>query len=428
MTAKENKFNFTGSAIERLPIPEKGYSSYSDSKSSILKLYVTAKGVKTFFVRTSIHGRDERTVIGRFPVFTVENARKKAFELAGIIASGKDPKEEERIDRLAKLTFGEHFQDYLDKYSKLQKSTWKQDERDINRHIPHWFKLRLSAIRKEEVRKLHEKIYAENGLYQANKVLVRIRAIFNKAIEWGWQGTNPALGIKKFKEQSRDRFILPAEMPFLLRAIDEEKSNVRDFLYILLLTGARRTNVLRMKWEEINWATCTWRIPKTKSGDPQNVALIERALTILKTRQEQNASEWVFPNPKHCDRPMPVPQSAWVSVRIKATLYRFFEIEGLKDLSEDLQMLTQSALLKKMQEIETKAKERNIVLPVKLLDIRIHDIRRTFGSYQAMTGASLHIIGKSLGHKSSQVTEIYARLSADPIRAAIEKGTDAMFS
>ncbi|MEP7169625.1 MAG: tyrosine-type recombinase/integrase, partial [Bacteroidota bacterium] len=63
-----------------------------------------------------------------------------------------------------------------------------------------------------------------------------------------------------------------------------------------------------------------------------------------------------------------------------------------------------------------------------IAELSDHDLRRTFGSYQAITGASLHVIGKSLGHKSSQATQIYARLNIDPIRASVEKATEAMFS
>ena len=60
-------------------------------------------------------------------------------------------------------------------------------------------------------------------------------------------------------------------------------------------------------------------------------------------------------------------------------------------------------------------------------DLRIHDLRRTLGSYQAATGANGYIIGKSLGHRSQQATAIYARLNLDPVRESVNKATDAMF-
>lgn len=63
---------------------------------------------------------------------------------------------------------------------------------------------------------------------------------------------------------------------------------------------------------------------------------------------------------------------------------------------------------------------------VRIPDLRIHDLRRTMGSRQAITGASLPIIGKSLNHKSQQATAIYTRLDLDPVRASVEKATEAM--
>ena len=78
--------------------------------------------------------------------------------------------------------------------------------------------------------------------------------------------------------------------------------------------------------------------------------------------------------------------------------------------------------------MQQKAQERNIALPTGLMDVRIHDIRRTMGSYQAITGASLPIIGKTLGHKSPQSTQVYARLHDDPIRASMERAANEMFN
>ena len=124
---------------------------------------------------------------------------------------------------------------------------------------------------------LHEKIHRENGLYQANRMLERIRGMYNKAIEWGWEGINPATGIKKYREKSRDRFVQPHEMPWLIKVLSEERNETaRDYFWLLLLTGVRRTNTLMMRWEQISWERQEWRIPDTKNGDP---------LTVPATRQ-----------------------------------------------------------------------------------------------------------------------------------------------
>ena len=133
-----------------------------------------------------------------------------------------------------------------------------------------------------------------NGLYQANRMLERIRSMFNKAIEWGWDGVNPTQGIKKFKEKSRDRYILPNEMPLLLKALYEEQNEVaRDYIYISLFTGARKSNVLQMRWEEVDWHNKTWRIPDTKNGEP--IGFDNSPSIILKQAPcSSSVREWRF--------------------------------------------------------------------------------------------------------------------------------------
>ena len=223
--------------------------------------------------------------------------------------------------------------------------------------------------------------------YSANRLLERIKAIYNKAIEWGYSGINPANGIKKFKEKARDRFIQPNELPRFFKALDEEENQIaKDYIYISLYTGARKANVLAMKWDEVNFTTKEWRIPKTKNGEAVTLPLVKEAIDILEKRKKQNSKmdlpdlqkQYVFPSIGSKSGYLQDPKKAW------------------------------DRILKKAE----------------ISDLRIHDIRRTLGSYQAITGASLPIIGKSLGHKSSQATQIYSRMNLDPVRQSVEKAVE----
>ena len=250
---------------------------------------------------------------------------------------------------------------------------------------------KISTITNQEVRNLHEKVRSENGLYQANRILERIRAIYNKAIEWGYKNENPTNGIKKFKEQSRDRFIQPDELPKFFESLDQEENHLsRDYIYISLYTGARKSNVLAMRWEEINFTMKRWQIPKTKNGDSLTIHLPELAIEVLEKRKEENEKldlqdfqkEWVFPSFTSKSGHLEEPKKSWKKVLERA---------GIKDL-------------------------------------RLHDIRRTLGSYQAISGASLQVIGKSLGHKSSMATEVYARMNLDPIKQSVDKAIELMSS
>jgi integrase len=115
---------------------------------------------------------------------------------------------------------------------------------------------------------MHEQIGKEYGKYEANRVLSYICAIYNKAISWGWEGTNPAAGIQKFKEQKRDRFILHDELPKFMEALEVEPNrDMRDFFLMCLYTGARKSSVLSMRWKDIDFSIKEWRIPDTKNGN-----------------------------------------------------------------------------------------------------------------------------------------------------------------
>ncbi len=373
--------NFTKAALLKAPPAPKGKKDYYyDEREKGLVMAVTGTGTKSFYLYKRIEGRPERLMLGRFPDMTVEQARKRATAAKGEIAKGANPQKERRSIR-DEMTFGALFTEYMEKYSKVHKRSWVYDEREVNKFLSHWFKRKISSFDRAEIERLHAKVGRENGLTQANRLLERIRSIFNKAIEWGWQGQNPALGIKKFKEQSRDRFLQPDELPRFFAALaNEPNETARDFFMISLLTGARKSNTLAMRWRDINFAAATWRIEQTKNGDAQTIHLPAQAMDILTARKLACEGPWVFEGAGKSGH-LADPKKAWTRIITKA------QIENL----------------------------------------RIHDLRRTLGSYQAATGANGYIIGKSLGHRSQQSTAIYARLNLDPVRESVNKATDAMF-
>jgi integrase len=381
------KYNFTRNFINSLKPSKKGKRDYyKDIKVNALEIMVTDRGTKSFKVTRKKDGKVIRVTLGHYPDLSIENARKKAFEINAQISSGINPNEEKNKLK-QEITLSNLIDVYVERHSKKHKITWHYDDNEVRGFTSHLAKKKISSITNEEIRKLHEKIAEENGIYQANRFLATLKAIYNKAIEWGYEGSNPALRIKQFKETSRDRFIQPDELPRFFKALEEELNDVaRDYFYIALYTGARKANVLSMKWEEINFTTKEWRIPKTKNGEPITIPLITEATEILKKRfDEQNKSkefksDFVFPSKASKKGYLQDPKKAW----------------------------------------------KRILISAKIKDLRIHDIRRTLGSYQAITGASLQIIGKSLGHKSQHATQIYSRMNLDPVRKSIENAISLM--
>lgn len=381
MKQSEKTFNFTKKSLDALRLPEKGKRLYVyDTRVRGLELMATEQGVKSFKVYRKFNNKPVRVTLGKYPQMTIEQARQAAQKIITEMLKGTNPNEEKKKLR-AETSFGELFKMYMDRYSKGAKKTWQSDERDVPRFLSHWFQRKLSAITKHEIQHLHEKVREENGLYQANRLLSRIHIIFNKAIEWGWDGINPAQGIKKFKEKSRARFLHPDELPRFFESLDAEPNDtIRDYIYVSLFTGARRSNVLGMRWEDIHLERQEWLVPETKNGESLRVHLIETVIDILKKRQERyGQGEWVF--------------------------------EGSGKTGHLM---------------EPKAGWKRILQRANIKDLRIHDLRRTLGSWQAATGANTFIIGHALGHKNTQSTAVYARLNLDPVRDSVEKATQAM--
>ncbi len=369
----QNRHNFTVEYLNGMPPAEPGkrYCVY-DVRCPDLAVRVTDTGVKSFVLMRRFAGKIVRVTLGRYPTMTIDVARKAAIENLRIMNNGDNPNDEKRAYR-RQQTLGQLFEEFMERYSKLHKKSWRYDAREIPMYLSHWFGRKIGDITKAEIQAWFENITREHGLYQANRSLERLRAMYNKAIEWGWDGQNPTNGIKKNREVKRDRFLTLDEVPRFIAAVNAEELMPRSYIWMLLYTGARKSNVLAMRWEEIDFTQRMWRIPDTKNGDPVNVPLVDRAMDLL--REIPRVSEWVFPSPKNPDMHYSDPKKAWA---------RVLERAGISNL-------------------------------------HIHDIRRTLGSWQAIAGSSMQIIGKSLGHKSSQSTEIYARLSTEPVRVSMEK-------
>ena len=278
------------------------------------------------------------------------------------------------------MTLGELFDWFLEHYAKPRKKTWAADEEQFRRYFQKWRGRRLSSITWGDVQAWHTKA-GTRAPYAANRALALLSSLYKKAHKLGYVGNDPTKGISRFPERSRDRFLQPDELPKFFEALDTEPDpTFRDFFLLALLTGARRGNLQSMRCEDVNLERRTWRIPDTKSGDALTLPLSEAAVDVLKSRMADNGSSpWVFPGRGQAGH-LVEPKSAWD---------RLIKRAGIKDL-------------------------------------RLHDLRRTLGSWQAAAGSSLLVIGKSLGHKQQSTTAIYARLNLDPVRQSIDAATTAM--
>ena len=208
---------------------------------------------------------------------------------------------------------------------------------------------------------------------------------------------------------------------------------MRDFFLACLLTGARRSNVLAMRWDQLDLAEGVWRIPDTKNGEPQLVTLASQLVSVLTDRQGKASGPWVFPGEGKTGH-YAEPRKGWE--RILARAQALGIVRALADAegwSEgDVEHAVGFSLSQPRQAVKHYAAmlDRHGLEPASfaLTGLRIHDLRRTLGSWQARHGASLAIIGKSLNHKSVQATAIYARLDIDPVRDSVTRAVDNLLS
>ncbi len=356
-----------------------------DTETPKLAMRMTHTGVRAFYVVKRLGGVMVWIKLGKFPDMTCEQARNEAGKVLGEFAKGENPAAVKRAVK-AEMTFGEAFDDFIVRKRKRDGSTisdkTKRDYTDLVRLYLDGIKgKKLSAIERNEIKAIHARTTKKSAA-QADRVVAVVSAVFTFMLAHErFSGENPAARIQKNPAPSRDRFLQPDELAPFFKALSESTNEItRDFFLLALLTGARRSNVSEMRWADVDLTAGIWRIAKTKNGMSQAVTLSPEAVAVLGSRLA-GGGEFVFPGEgktKHIVEP----KKAW------ATLLKNAGIENL----------------------------------------RIHDLRRTLGSWQARTGASLPIIGKSLNHKTHQATAIYARLDLDPVRQSVNKATAAMIA
>lgn len=340
---------------------------------------VTSSGKKSYFLyyRTR-DGRQRRPKIGDHGVITCEQAREIAKQWLGEVSKGNDPSAERNLLR-SNPTITELFNRYMQEYAPHKKPSSQERDKRLGEMyvVPHLGNFKISSISREDIMVLYRKMQKIN----ANRMLSLLSKMLNLAEMWGYRpdGSNPCRHIKKHPENKRERFLNQAEIMCLQEVLREEEDkkvempSVLHAIQLLLLTGCRLSEILSLRWQEVDFEKRCIFLSDSKTGK-RTVYLSPQAIELLKRiPKEQN-------NP--------------------------YVIIGRKNQSHLIN------LQKPWQRIREKAG---------LSDVRIHDLRHTFASVAAANGLSLPIIGALLGHKQSQTTSRYAHLVGQPLLEASEK-------
>jgi integrase len=434
-----HRIAFTKTALDALnfdPSGQKGWQWHHDLRMPGLAIGVSEGGVKSFYLIRKINGKALRMSLGRYPTVSLETARGEAYKRNQLIAQGIDPTQMDKGEQ----KFSDLFDRYMNDYARKRNRTAEDNVVTYNRYLAtdrygvNLGKMRLCDITKDKITRIIAGV-SDHAPVHANRVLALLRSIFNRAINWEvWTKPNPCKGIERNPEVSRERSVSAIEMPYLLNALElEQNETLRDFVKAALFTGARRSNVLEMRWDAIDWDSGLWNISMTKNGHSQSIPLIPAMFDLLRQRQRESGTAWVFPSSGASGHYVE-PKKGWKVLLARATALRLVdklaEQHGWNEQESSRALSLIIASPEGALELyQREAQQVGIWLkPLDMRDLRVHDLRRTLGSWQANANISLNIIGKTLGHLSPQSTKVYARVALDPVRDAMILATNNMLN
>ncbi len=348
-----------------------------------LGLRIYPSGKKAFVFSYRYQGRKQLKTIGRYGDITLNQAEDQVRKDIAALLDNRNPLAERKADRLGD-TISQLCNVYIDRYASTKKTGDEDIRRIKQRILPVWASHKIKSITKQDVMGLHVKI-GKDTPYEANRLLSLISKLFGFAANMEMIAAghpNPAIGITRFKEDKRDRFVSAEEFPRLIEAIQNEPNQyARYALWLYLLTGLRKEELLSAKWTDIEKAgnDLQLRIENTKNGKTHYLPLSDAATTLMDqiTRVDGNPYIIVGKNEGahlvNIDKP-------WQRVRKEA---------GIED-------------------------------------VRLHDLRRTVGSWLAQSGNSLHLIGRVLNHSNTSTTAIYARFGQNHVKEALDRHGDQM--
>jgi integrase len=375
----------TDNLLRQLPVPRHNKRIYYDDAVKGFGCRVSSTGTRTFVLtyRRKSDGQQRRLTIGSFSDWSVVAARAQAKQIKRDIDSGGDPLGQQEALRAAPIIADlcERFeQDYIPRKRPSTQRVYKQQiAADIR---PALGKTKVAALTHAEVDRWHHKLSAR-GPTHANRSLAVLSRMCSLAIRWGWRPDNPCRGIERNLEEKRFRYLTIPELERLAKALDNLlDQGAADAVRLLLLTGARRGELLAAHWADIDFDARIWTKPAatTKQKTTHRVPLSDAAVMLLADMRERAAldAEYLFPARGGGHRPHI--NDAWIKLR---------EAAGIPD-------------------------------------VHLHDLRHTYASVLASAGQSLPIIGALLGHTTPVTTHRYAHLFDDPLRAATQRASDIL--
>lgn len=400
--------------IKNLSPQEKPFEMVDDQLRGFLARVQPSGNISYYFVYRAANGVRVRYRIGSHPSITAPAARKAAELFAAQVVQGGDPQQQKKLaraeqERVKHEVLGSFIDNKYRAWVLTHQRRGDETLKLLKRNFEYLYGKQMTAITAWELQRWR----AERGKvkYKAatiNRAVTTLKALLNKAVEWGVTNINPLQSVKPMKidNKSRVRYLKPNEEAALREALDAREMYLRlgresgnswrqaraypqmpsinehfaDYLKPMILltlnTGLRRGELFKLKWTDLDMQKkiLTVEGDQAKSGHTRHVLLNTEAVTILESWKRQSETVHVFSSPV-TGAPFNNISNAWASLRNRATL----------------------------------------------VDFRFHDIRHTFASKLIMTEVDLYTVKELLGHSTIQMTERYAHLAPEHKVAAVEK-------
>lgn len=345
-----------------------------------LVLEVRCSGGRTWYLRyQDKYGAQRQYRIGRYEDLSFDQVRKTARKLRSEVVLGGDPVQQKAAVRSIP-TYSDLADQHL-AHAKTYQRSYDTTELYMRRHIlPRWGKKRLTDITQPEIAKW----LAEKGEKLAPATVEKIRAIFGRSFElgaqWNIEGAerNPLKGLPRRRfNNARSRYLTAEEAERLRKAVATSRNKqLPAIVGMLLLTGARASEVFSAEWKHIDLDRRNWLIPMSKTGKARHVPLSKPAIELIQHIKRKEGARYLFPSRFDPKKHITSIKHGWDRARREAGLG----------------------------------------------DVRVHDLRHSAASFMINSGVDLFAVGRVLGHADHKSTMRYSHLANDTLLAAVEAG------
>jgi len=325
----------------------------------------------SYFLKTCVNSKQCFITIGKHGLpWTPDTARRQAMAYKADPSLANKKEKEDTNSTVSEII--EPFKQ--SHFPQLKPGTVKDYQSILDLKIlPHLGEKLIGEISKKDVTRFHQSL--SETPRRANLALAILSIIMNWAEEHGFRSanSNPCTGIKKFPAKKRQRYLTKEELTRLGKAICDIEASGKVSIYaaaairLLIFTGARTGEILNLKHEYISYDQALILLPDSKTG-AKTIKLSEPAMGVLRSLPRDNNSEYV------------------ILGRIPG--------KPLVNISKPWKVIREAA---------------------KIENCRLHDLRHSYASLLAASGASLLMIGKLLGHASTQTTARYTHLADEPV-------------